>query len=121
MATYTKRCLSGTTYGLPLLASSTTNPGTLVHTAISGTGDWDELWIWGKNAGEDADSAVSIAILWGGTTEPDCAIWDTVSLRSGSRLLIPGWPINGGSGVSVFCTQSGDSVTIFGYVNRIEA
>ncbi len=121
MPTYSKLCFSGTSNSLPLLVSATTNPGTVVHMAVEGTDDWDELWIWAKNAGEDADSAVSIGILWGGTTEPQCAIWDTISLRAGSKLVIPGWPIQNSLGVSAFCTQSGDSITLFGYVNRIEA
>ena len=46
MATYTKRLLSGSTNGRPIKVAATATPGTTIHTAVTGTTDFDEVWIY---------------------------------------------------------------------------
>ena len=37
MATFTKKKLSGSTDGKPIAVAATATPGTLIHTAVTGT------------------------------------------------------------------------------------
>ena len=46
MATFTKQKLSGSTDGKGIkITSNTGGSGTTVHTAVTGTTDFDEVWI----------------------------------------------------------------------------
>ena len=51
MVTATKRKLSGSTDGKPILIAATSTPGTAIHTAVAGTtaGTYDEIWLWVHN------------------------------------------------------------------------
>ena len=51
MVTATKRKLSESTDGKPILSAATATPGTAIHTAVSGTtpGTFDEIWLWVHN------------------------------------------------------------------------
>ena len=89
-----------------------------VHTAVAGSGDWDEIWLWGTN---DWTSAVSVIVYFGETTAPITA---TIPSRTSPYSIIPGWILNNGRGVSAVCYRTASidpSPQLTGYVNRIEA
>ena len=46
MATYSKAHFSQSTNGRGILVAATSTPGTLIHTAVAGTSDIDEVWIY---------------------------------------------------------------------------
>ncbi len=116
MATYYKVGLSGVTNGLPIIASGATlGEETAVCTAHSGTSDWDEIYLWGTNP---HTSAVSVIVYFGAITAP---IYATIPSQDVPYNIIPGWPLNGGKGVSVISgyAYDGASPQISGYINRI--
>ena len=49
MATYSRILLSGSTSGKPIPVAATSTPGTAVHTAVSGSTGFDELYLWASN------------------------------------------------------------------------
>ena len=116
MATYHKVGLSGITNGLTIEITGVTLPNEIaVHTAISGTSDWDEIYLWGINT---HSSAVSMIVYFGSTTAP---IYTTLPSRDTPYNIIPGWPLNGGRGVSAIVGYAvqGVSPQIGGYINRL--
>jgi hypothetical protein len=117
MATYTKRILSGSTSGRGILVVATTSPGTSIHTAVSGSTDMDEIWLYAFN--ETAADIVT-TFQFGGTTVLGDDITCTIPTKSGLQLVVPGLLLNGGTLVKCFAaTASG--VIIQGFVNRITA
>ena len=81
MATYTRNKLSGSTDGLSVKIAATSTPGTTIHTAVSGTAGWDEVYIWITNT---SGSAVALTIEFGGTTDPDNLIVKSLSIPANS-------------------------------------
>jgi len=75
MATYSKELLSGSTQGKQIKVVQTATAGTLIHTAVSGTTDLDEIWLYAVNS---SASAVKLTIEWGEATAPDGNIEVTV-------------------------------------------
>ena len=65
MATYSKELLSGSTNGLGILVVATSTAGTLIHTAVSGTTDLEEIWLYAVNA-HSAD--IKLTLEWGEAT-----------------------------------------------------
>lgn len=87
MATYSKIALSGSTNGRQILVAATATPGTTLHTAVSGTTDYDEVWLYATN---NHTASVNLTIEWGGTTSPDDLIQQSIPSKTGIYLLIPG-------------------------------
>lgn len=117
MATYSKQFLSGSTNGKAILVAATATPGTLVHTAVSGTSDIDELWIYANNT---SANAVKLTIEWGEATAPNGNIEVTVLQESGLVCIAPGLIINNGLTVKAFAATA-NVITIHGYNHRIAA
>ena len=117
MATFTKQKLSGSTDGKGVkITSNTAGSGTSVHTAVSGTSDFDEVWLYAYNS----DSAsVNVTVEYGGTTSPDNTITQSVPAQSGLYLLIPGFPLQNGAVISAYASKV-NVVTMYGFVNRID-
>lgn len=115
MATYSKQKLSASTNGKQIKVAATATPGTLIHTAQSGTSGWDEVWLYVFNS--DASSR-KVTIEWGETTSPDGLIEMFIAPESGYVLMIPGLIIQNGLEVRAFAS-SANLVMINGYVNRI--
>ena len=63
MATYSRVLLSGSTNGKPIPVAATATPGTTIHTAVSGTSSFDEVYAWASNV---TGSAATLTIEWGG-------------------------------------------------------
>lgn len=116
MATYSKLPLSGSVNGKQILISAiTSGSATQIHTAVSGTSNLDEVWLYAYN---EATSSITLAVLWGGTTEPnDVARFPLVS-RSGRTLIVDGKLLQNSLLISAYTTVA-NTVTIDGFVNRI--
>lgn len=117
MATFTKRILSGSTNGLGIKVIATSTPGTTIHTAVTGTSDIDEIYLYAVNSDT---TARKLTIEWGGATDPDCLIEYTVPAESGLFLVTPGLLLNNSLVIKAFCAAA-NVVMIHGWVNRITA
>ena len=121
MATYTKVILSGSTNGLVIkltdtASSGNTDAGYLIHTAVSGTTDVDECWVYGHNS---STAAVKVTLEVGGVTSPDNTIEVTLPPEEGLMQILPGLPLQNGLHIKAFAA-SANVVTIYGFVNRID-
>ena len=117
MATYSKQLLSGSTNGKGIKVAETSTPGTTIHTAVSGTDDHDEIWLYAINSGS---AAVKLTIEFGGTSDPDDTIEQSIYGETGLVLLVPGLLLQSSLVVKAFC-ETADIVIIHGFVNRITA
>lgn len=117
MATFTKQKLSGSTDGKGIkITSNTGGSGDTVHTAVSGTTDFDEVWLYAFNS---SASAVNLTVEFGGTTSPDNTITQSIPAQSGLYLMIPGLPLQNGGVVSAYASVV-NVLTLYGFVNRID-
>tara|TARA_R100001086_G_scaffold66310_1_gene30826 strand:- start:309 stop:662 length:354 start_codon:yes stop_codon:yes gene_type:complete len=116
MATYSKELLSGSTNGLGILVAATATAGTLIHTAVSGTTDIDEVWLYAVNA-HSAD--IKLTIEWGEATEPTGNIEITVPAEEGLMLLVPGLLLQNAKEIRAFAGTTNE-IVIHGYANKID-
>jgi hypothetical protein len=116
-ATYSKLPLSGSTNGRSVLVAATATAGTLIHTAVAGTTNLDEIWLYAQNT---STSSVTLDIEWGGVTAPNDLIELTVLPEAGLVTVIPGFLLQNGLVVRAFA-GSANVITIHGFVNRITA
>lgn len=117
MATYGKQLLSGGTTGKNIKVVATASAGTTIHTAVSGTSDLDEIWLYAMNT--DSEDR-KLTIEYGGTTSPDDLIEQTITTEAGWTLIVPGLLLQNGLVVKAFAAAA-NVVVINGYVNRITA
>ena len=115
MPTYTKRLLSGSTQGKGIKVAATATAGTTIHTAVAGTDDMEEIWLFAFNS-HTAD--VVLTIEWGEATAPDGNIVCTVRYKTGLALVVPGLLLQNELVVKAFASVA-NVVTLHGYVNRI--
>lgn len=115
MATFDKLLLSGSTDGRPIKVGATATPGTLLHTAVSGSVNFDEMWLYATNT---SGVTRQLIIEFGGVTDPDDLIEVDIPGESGLVLVIPGSPLNNGVEVRAFAAAA-DVINILGYANRI--
>lgn len=112
---YTKNKLSGSTNGLPIKVVATGTLGTTIHTAVSGTSPWDEIWLWAFNSDP---AAQTLTIEYGGATVPDQSIVASIPAQSGLVLIIPGLLLNNGLVITAFASKA-NVITLSGYINAI--
>ena len=117
MATYSKQLLSGGTNGKNIKVAATSSAGTTIHTAVAGTSDMDEVWLYACNT-DSSDRKLTIE--YGGTTSPDDLSEITIEAEAGWVLIVPGMLLQNGLIVKAFAA-SANVVNINGYVNRITA
>jgi hypothetical protein len=118
MATYSKLPLSASTNGKQIkVVSTSAGSGTLIHTAVAGTSDLDEIWLYANNT---SGSDVLLTIEWGGTTDPDDRSSMTIEGVSGKYLVIPGLLLQNGLEIDAYAGTT-NVIQIAGYVNRITA
>ena len=110
MATFAKLPLSGSTNGRGILVAATSSPGTLIHTSVSGTSSFDEVW-------NTSASSIALDIEHGGTSTSDL-IEITIPGESGLVLISPGLFLNNSLVVRAFASTT-NVLTIHGYVNRV--
>lgn len=114
MATYTKAKLSGSTNGKSIAVAATSTPGTTIHTAVSGTTDYDEVWLWATNTDT---TARKLTIEYGGTATANL-IEVTIPGESGLVLVVPGLLLNNAQVIGAFAATA-NVVNVVGYVNAI--
>lgn len=115
--TFTKQLLSGSTNGKQIKVAATSTPGTTIHTAVSGTTNLDEIWIYAFNS--DSSDRV-LTIEWGGTTAPDDNIVVTIPFKAGLLLIVPGLVLQNALVIKAFCSTA-NVIDVTGFVNRISA
>lgn len=116
MATFTKRKLESSTDGLAVrVAGTSTATATTVHTAVAGTTNLDEVWIYANNT---SAAATKLTIEWGTATAADGNIEITIASESGLVLVIPGLVLQNSRVVKAFAGVA-DVILLTGYVNRI--
>ena len=117
MATYSKVLLSGGTTGKNIKVVPTATAGTTIHTAVSGTSDMDELWLYACNT-DSTDRKLTIE--YGGVASPDDLSEVTITAEAGWVLVCPGTLLQNGLIVRAFAGTT-NVITINGSVNRITA
>ena len=115
MATFSKRLLSGSTDGKAIKVVQTATAGTTIHTAVSGTTNLDEIWLYAVNS---SASAVKLTIEWGQADAPDGNIELSVAAESGLVLVSAGLLLQNSLVVKAFAATA-NVILIHGYVNRI--
>ena len=117
MATYSKQLLSGGTTGKNIKVVATSSAGTTIHTAVSGTSNLDEIWLYACNT-DSSDRKLTIE--YGGTSSPDDLTEVTITAEAGWVLVIPGLLLQNGLVVKAFAA-SANVIEVNGFVNRITA
>jgi hypothetical protein len=107
--------LSNSSNGRNIKVAATATPGTLIHTAVAGPDDLDEIYVYAANTDT---SARLLTIEFGGTASPDDLIEVSLEPEKGPYLIIPGWALQNGAEVRAFAA-SANVVVVNGYVNRI--
>lgn len=117
MPSYSRVLLSGSTDGKPIKVAATSTPGTAVHTAISGSTGFDEVYLWATNTDS---SAVALTVEFGGTTDPDHLVCKALSLPANSAPIpiLTGQVLNNAAPIKAFAA-SANKIVLTGYVNRI--
>lgn len=113
---FTKALLSGSTNGKGIKVTGTaTGSSVTIHTAVSGTSSFDEIWLYAYN-GHTAD--VTLTIEWGEATVPDGNIVVSVPFKNGRQIVVDGRLLQNGLAVKAFASQA-NVIVIDGYVNQI--
>jgi len=117
MATYSRILLSGSTNGRAIPVVATATPGTAIHTAVTGTAGFDELYLWASNV---TAATATLTIEWGGVTDPGDHMTKAISLPANSPPIpiVTGQVLNNGLLVKAF-SGTASAVNVTGYVNRI--
>ena len=118
MAVYSRITLSGSTNGAPIPVAATATPGTLVHTAVSGSGASDEVYMWAANV---TGAAATLTIPWGGVADPGSHLVKAYSIGPNSppTPISVGQAIAGGLEVRAF-SGTANAINITGFANRIQ-
>ena len=122
MASMSKHLLSGCTNGKAIKLTDTassvnTDAGYLIHTAVSGTSNLDEVWLWAMNT-DSVDRKLTTE--FGGVASPDDLIEVTISAEAGLVQVVPGLLLQNGLHIKAFAAAA-NVITIHGFVNRITA
>jgi hypothetical protein len=116
MALTIPKLLSGSTNGRMIKVVAVATAGTLIHTAVAGVVDFDELWLYACNT--DA-SARLLTIEWGGVAAPDDTIEVELAANSGLVLIVPGLRLQNGLVVRAFAAAA-NVVLVGGNVNTLD-
>jgi hypothetical protein len=94
------------------------SPGTIIHTAVSGTSDMDEIYLYACNIDTEA---ILLTIEKGDTSASDQLVMN-IPAQSGVFLNLPGTPLNNSLVVRGFAVAGkADKINVDGFVNRITA
>lgn len=117
MATYARILLSGSTNGREIPVVATATPGTAIHTAVTGTTAFDELYLWASNV---TAAAATLTVEWGGVTDPGDHMVKAYSIPANSAPIpiATGQVLNNALLVKAF-SGTASAINIGGYVNRI--
>jgi hypothetical protein len=117
MATFTRILLSGSVSGQVIALTQTATPGNLIHTAVTGSGAYDEIFLYATNV---TAAPVTLTIEWGDVVIPGSHIVHTTTIPAYSLPIpvITGQTMNGGLVIRAFCSSAG-AINISGLANRI--
>lgn len=117
MATIARQLLSGSTNGRPIKVAASATPGTTIHTALSGTSGFDEVYCWVTNT---SSGAVTLTVEFGGTTNPDDRLTNDYSIPANSLPIpiVTGQNLQNSLVVKMYAS-SANVLVVTGYVNRI--
>ena len=103
MATYSKVKLSGGTTGKNIKVVPTATAGTTIHTAVAGTSDLDEVWLYACNT-DSSDRKLTIE--YGGVASPDDLTEVTIAAEAGWVLVCPGLLLQNGLVIKAFAAAA---------------
>jgi hypothetical protein len=117
MASYSRQLLSGSTNGRVIPVAATATPGTLIHTALTGTAGFDELYLWVSNV---TNAAATLTIEYGGVGDPSDHIVKQFSIPANSPPIpvVTGQVLQNGLAVRAF-SGTASALNLSGFVNRI--
>src|SRR3990167_2098187 len=117
MATYSKQFLSGNSgsNGQQIKISAASALGTpIVHAAVSGTADMDEVWLWACNSNSVGGE---LTVEWGASAAPDNELKMTIPPKAGYVLVVPGMLLNNGASIRCYAA-SANLFMVNGFANR---
>lgn len=113
---FTKNKLSGSTNWKSVKVTGTSTAATvLLHTAVSGTTAWDEIYLFAENT---STSSVDLTIEYGSATAPDDNILVTIPPKSWPILVVPWLLLQNSLTVKAFAATA-NVITLNGYVHNI--
>ena len=113
---YTKLLLSGSINGQPILInSSASNAATPLHTSITSSAAFDEIYIYATN---NSNFSTTLTLCWGGTGSAN-QLPVGISSGVGRTCVCDGVLLNNGLIAYAYATSTG-SILIDGFVNRIQ-
>ena len=119
MALYSRVLLSGSTDGKPIVVTGTaTGSSVTIHTAVSGSTGFDEVYCWVSNV---TSAAATLTVEWGSTTDPGGHICKAYSIPANSPPIpvVTGQVLNNGAVVKAF-SGTASALNVTGFVNRIQ-
>lgn len=112
MTTVEKRLLSASSDGQPVVVAATASTGTVIHTAVSGSTNLDEIWLWATNT----DTVLRTLVLqWGNTSRLRSFPLDP----NVETLIAPGWLLRNGLVVNAYSAGTANKIELIGHVHRI--
>lgn len=115
MSTFTKDKLSASTNGKNIKVVATATAGTLIHTAVTGTTNWDEVYLFASN---NDTVTRTLTIEWGGVASPDDLIKIDLEPLKGEYIVIVGRILQNGLLIRAFASAA-NVVVVGGYVHHI--
>jgi hypothetical protein len=115
MAAYTRVLLSGSTNGRGIKVVQTATAGTTIHTAVTGTTDQDNVWLWAQN---NHTATVTLTLEWGNASTDDNIIVP-IPAKSGLYLVTPGLPLQNELVIKAFASVA-NVVIMHGYADRLD-
>jgi hypothetical protein len=109
----TKRVFSGSSGGRSITIATGL---TTIHTTVSGTSDYDEVFLYVHNSA----SVARIVSVYVGATAAKDRIKQSVPGQDGLFLIGPGMPLGLGKIVKALATAGANVLFAHGWVNRIE-
>lgn len=118
MPTFSKEVLSGSTHGRGIKVGATSiGTGTTIHAAQASTTEPDVITLFAYN---DDTVVHTLTLGWGGTTDPDDLIIQTIPPQAGLTLVVADLPLRNSLVVKA-AADSADKIVLHGYVNRVTA
>lgn len=115
--TVAKKPLSGSVDGMPInLTGTITGETTTIHSTISGTAIYDELFIYVNNT---ATSFVTVNLEWGPTSN---TLEEEIPARANLYPLVLGefvWGHTAATATDIKMFTSSTSIHVYGHINRI--
>ena len=106
--------LSGSTDGKGIKITATSSPGTHIHTAVSGTSNFDEIWLYCYNSA----AAATVLYLQCGSTDADNLVQQTITSKNGFEPVIPGLILDNSASLKAYSATASE-LFIYGFVNQM--